>query len=76
MYCMLNKYYLNGGSYFVGGVGVLVDVMMFIIEDVGGVVFYSVEVEEIFLDVDIVVGVRLVLGECVKVKMVVSNVGV
>ncbi len=76
MHCMLNKHYLNGGSYPIGGAGVLADAMMPIIENAGGAVFHSAEVDKILVEGDTAIGVRLTSGECIYANTIVSNAGV
>lgn len=76
MHCMLNKHYLNGGSYPIGGASVLADAMMPIVEAAGGKVHHSAEVEQILVENGRAIGVRLVGGETVSAPIIVSNAGV
>lgn len=76
MHCMLAKHYMNGGSYPVGGGAAFADAMVPIIEQAGGTVLHSAEVEQICVDNGLVTGVRLADGTDVKCDTVVSNAGV
>lgn len=76
MHCMLNKHYMNGGSYPVGGAGRLADAMMPIVEAAGGQVFHSAEVAHILIGDGRAQGVMLSSGEKVSAPVIISNAGV
>jgi all-trans-retinol 13,14-reductase len=76
MHCMLNRHYMDGGSYPVGGAKVLADAMMPIVEAAGGLVYHSAAVDQILIEDGRAIGVQLKGGELVKAKYVVSNAGV
>lgn len=76
MHCMLNKHYMDGGSYPVGGAAVLADNMMPIVESAGGAVYHSAEVAAIITEDGRAAGVQLTSGETVRAKTIVSNAGV
>lgn len=76
MHCMLNKHYMNGGSYPVGGGGALADAMVPIIENAGGCVVHSAEVDQIRVEDGKVLGVRLASGEEIDCGTVISNAGI
>jgi len=76
MHCMLAKHYVNGAHYPVGGGSAFAKAMVPIIENAGGRVLHSAEVEEIMTRDDAVTGVRLTSGEVISCPNVISNAGV
>lgn len=76
MHCMLNKHYMDGGSYPIGGASRLADTMLPVVEERGGRVIYGAHVDEILIRDGEVRGVRLSSGEEVASRIVVSNAGV
>lgn len=76
MHCMLNKHYMDGGSYPIGGACRLAATMLPIVEEQGGQVLVGAHVDEILVDDDVVRGVRLSSGEEVHCNTVISNAGV
>lgn len=76
MHCMLNKHYMDGGSYPVGGASRLAETMLPVVEANGGQVVYGAKVEEILVQGASAKGVRLVSGEVIECATVVSNAGV
>ena len=76
MHCMLAKHYMNGGSYPVGGGAAFADAMVPIIEQAGGAVLHSAEVENICVEDRQVTGVRLADGTTIACETIISNAGV
>ncbi|MEM8661253.1 MAG: NAD(P)/FAD-dependent oxidoreductase [Pseudomonadota bacterium] len=76
MHCMLNKHYMDGGSYPVGGAGQLAETMLPVVEEQGGRVMYGAHVEEILVRDGAVAGVRLGSGEELFCDIVISNAGI
>lgn len=74
MHAMLNKHYLNGASYPHGGGRAFADTMVPIIEKAGAV-YHSAEVEEILVEDGRTRGVRLISGEEIEARIVISNAG-
>lgn len=76
MHCMLNKHYMDGGSYPIGGASRLADTMLPVVEAQGGNVLYGAHVDEILVRDGRVSGVRLSSGEEIASNTVISNAGV
>ena len=76
MHCMLNKHYMDGGSYPIGGASRLAETMLPVVEASGGQVVYGAHVDEILAEGGAVTGVRLASGEEVSCNTVVSNAGI
>ncbi len=75
MHAMLFRHYLNGGAYPLGGPAVMAQSIAPIIEEAGGKVLYSAEVDEIILRDGRAAGVRLTNGDEIFAPVVVSNAG-
>lgn len=76
MHAMLVAHYLGGGAYPVGGSIRFAQTIMPAIEQAGGAVVTSAEVDEIVVEGGRAVGVRLAGGEEVRAPLVISDVGV
>ncbi len=75
MHCMLNKHYLNGASYPIGGGLAFARAIEPIVASSGGAIVHSAEVQRILVREGRAVGVRLASGEDVTAPRVVSNAG-
>lgn len=75
MHAMLNKHYLNGASYPIGGGRAFADAIVPIIENAGGAVYHSAEVDKISINDGKTDGVVLKSGEKVSAPVVISNAG-
>ncbi len=76
MHCMLNRHYLDGGSYPVGGPMALATAIAPIVERAGGRILHSADVGRIVVEGGRAVGVELRSGEVARATAVVSNAGV
>jgi phytoene dehydrogenase-like protein len=76
MHAMLVAHYFGGASYPVGGSSRIAATMLPAIEQAGGAVVTSAEVEQIVVERGRAVGVRLAGGEQVRAPIVVSDAGV
>lgn len=69
------SHYMNGAAYPVGGASVIAQSMAPIIEQAGGAVVISAEVERILLDKGRAVGVRMADGREFRAPHIVSDAG-
>lgn len=76
MHAMLVRHYIESAAYPAGGAASLAKSIVPIIENNGGKVLYSAEVNEILLEDERAVGVRLANGDEIRARYVVSNAGV
>lgn len=76
MHALLVGHYLGGGAYPVGGSSRIAATMLPGIERAGGAVMTSAAVEQILVERDRAVGVRLAGGEEVRAPVVISDAGV
>ena len=76
MHSMLVSHYLGGGAYPVGGSIRIAQTIIPAIENAGGAVVTSAEVEQIVVERGRAVGVRLAGGEELRAPIVVSDAGV
>jgi all-trans-retinol 13,14-reductase len=75
MHALLVGHYLNGGSYPVGGSSQIAATILPGIERAGGAVITSAEVERVIIERGRAVGVRLVSGEEIRARRVISDAG-
>jgi len=75
MHCGVVKHYLNGGAFPVGGSAAIFDTIEPIIEKAGGVVLTNAEVEEIVVENNKAVGVKMTDGHIIKAPKVISSAG-
>ncbi len=76
IHCLIVHHYLGGAAYPVGGSSRIAETMLPAIEQAGGAVITSAEVERILVDDGRAVGVRLAGGEEVRAPLVISDAGV
>lgn len=76
MHAIVTNHYFGGGAYPVGGASVIPAAIVDVIERGGGQVLVGAEVEEILVEGDRAMGVRMADGRQVRAAAVVSNAGV
>lgn len=76
IHALVVNHYLSGGAYPVGGSISFAKTILPVIEAAGGKVVTNADVDEIIIERDRAVGVRLADGVEVRAPMVVSGVGV
>lgn len=76
MHATLVNHYMNGGNYPVGGSTKLFDGIAPAILNAGGDIFVNAEVQEIIIENNKAVGVRLTDGKEIRAKKIISNAGV
>jgi all-trans-retinol 13,14-reductase len=75
MHALLVEHYLGGAAYPVGGASRIAATMLPAIERAGGAVVTSADVERVIVERGRAVGVRLVDGEEVRARRVISDAG-
>lgn len=75
MHAMVAKHYITGGNYPVGGAAKIAETIIPVIQQSGGEVFTYAGVEEILIEDNTAVGVRLSKGEVITADAVVSCAG-
>ena len=75
MHALLVGHYFNGGAYPVGGSAQIAATILPGIERAGGAVITSAEVERVVVEGGRAVGVRLVGGEEIRARRVISDAG-
>jgi len=76
IHALITDYYLEGAAYPVGGASRIAATIVPVIEDAGGRVFTSAEVQEILVEGDRAVGVRLADGNELRAPVVISDAGI
>lgn len=76
MHAMLFKHYVNGGFYPVGGSSVIYEKIAPTVIHNGGHIYTNAEVEEILVENNKAVGVRMIDGKEYKAPMVISSAGI
>ncbi len=76
MHAMLFKHYINGGYYPVGGSSVIYDRIAPTVLKNGGHIYTNAEVDEILVQNNKAVGVRMADGNEVMAPMVISSAGI
>jgi all-trans-retinol 13,14-reductase len=75
MHAAVVAHYLEGASYPVGGAGQIAATVAPVIEAAGGAILVSAEVQEILLEGDQAVGVRMADGRELRAPVVISDAG-
>jgi all-trans-retinol 13,14-reductase len=75
MHAAVVAHYLEGASYPVGGAGQIAATVVPVIEAAGGTVLINAEVQEILLEGDQAVGVRMADGRKLRAPFVISDAG-
>ena len=76
MHAAVAKHYFNGGYFPIGGASQIVENVLPIIEAAGGTLLISAEVDEVLIDNDQAVGVKMKDGKAFYSKTVISGAGV
>lgn len=76
IHCLIAKHYFNGGYYPVGGASKIAETIIPKIQTGGGEVFTYAEVEQVLIENDKAVGVRMKDGTDIRAPLVISNAGV
>ncbi|MEM9493383.1 MAG: NAD(P)/FAD-dependent oxidoreductase, partial [Myxococcota bacterium] len=76
MHALVVNHYMSGGAYPVGGASRIAETILPLIERTGGEVITSAGVEQILIDGNRAVGVRLADGSEHRAPIVISNAGV
>ncbi|ROS01731.1 all-trans-retinol 13,14-reductase [Sinobacterium caligoides] len=75
MHALIAKHYLAGGAYPVGGASEIARTIIPTIQQGGGEVFTYAEVDELLVENNQCVGVKMVNGDEIRADQVISNVG-
>ena len=75
MHATLVRHYFDGGSFPVGGSSQIVKTIDPIIEKAGGTILINAEVDQIILEGDTAVGVKMKDGKKIMAKRIVSGTG-
>ncbi|MCO7224277.1 NAD(P)/FAD-dependent oxidoreductase [Pleionea sp. CnH1-48] len=75
MHALVAKHYLAGGAYPVGGASAIARTIIPTIQKSGGEVFTYAEVDEVVVENNTAIGVRMVTGDVIKADKIVSNAG-
>ncbi|CAM3584820.1 phytoene desaturase family protein [Parendozoicomonas haliclonae] len=75
MHALIAKHYLAGGAYPVGGSSEIARTIIPTIQANGGEVFTYAPVEQVLVENDRAVGVRMEDGSEIRAKQIVSNIG-
>ncbi len=76
MHAAVAGHYLGGAWYPIGGAGSIAKAFAPVIEQAGGALHHSAEVEQIVLEAGRAVGVRMVDGKIFRAGLVISDAGV
>lgn len=76
MHAMVANHYMGGGAYPVEGSGSIAKTIVPVIESHGGRVLYSARVEQILVDGNTAVGVKMEDGRIIHADRVISNAGI
>lgn len=75
LHALVAKHYFHGGYYPVGGAGSIARTLLTPVVKAGGVVRVNAEVDEILVERGRAMGVRLVDGEEIRARIVISDAG-
>ncbi len=76
MHASLVRHYFDGGNFPVGGSSQIVNTIDPVIAASGGTILISAEVEEVLIEKNTAIGVRMKDGRLFKAKNIVSNAGI
>ena len=76
MHASVARHYFDGGSFPIGGSSQIVKKIDPIISASGGTILISAEVEEVIIEKNTAVGVRMKDGKLFRAKSIVSNAGI
>ena len=75
MHASLVRHYFSGGYFPIGGAGQIAENIAPVIHKAGGTILISAEVEEVIVENNHAVGVRMADGKILRAKKIVSGVG-
>ncbi len=76
MHASVARHYFNGGSFPIGGSSQIVKKVDPVIAASGGTILINAEVEEVIIEKNTAIGVRMKDGKIVRAKNIVSNAGI
>ncbi|MGB5203158.1 MAG: NAD(P)/FAD-dependent oxidoreductase [Eudoraea sp.] len=76
MHASVVRHYFNGGSFPIGGSSQIVKKIDPVIAASGGTILVSAEVEEVVIEKNTAIGVRMKDGKILRAKNIVSNAGI
>ena len=76
MHASVVKHYFSGGSFPIGGSGRIVETVDKVIEAAGGTILISAEVEEVVIENNRSVGVRMKDGKVINANTIISGAGI
>lgn len=76
MHAMVAKHYFRGGFYPIGGSGRMAETIIPVIESTGGKVYSNAGVDEIIIEDNKAVGVRMEDGKEIFADLIISNAGI
>jgi all-trans-retinol 13,14-reductase len=76
MHASVARHYFNGGSFPIGGSSQIVKKIDPVIAASGGTILVSAEVEEVIIEKNTAIGVRMKDGKILRAKNIVSNAGI
>jgi all-trans-retinol 13,14-reductase len=76
MHASVARHYFDGGSFPIGGSSQIVKTIAPVIEAAGGTILINAEVEEVLIEKNTAVGVKMVDGKIINAKNIVSNAGI
>lgn len=76
MHATVARHYFDGGSFPIGGSSQIVKTIDPIIEKAGGTILINAEVDEVVVENNQAIGVKMNSGQVIKAKKVVSSAGV
>lgn len=76
MHASVARHYFNGGNFPVGGSSQIVKTIDPVIEASGGTILVRAEVDEVVIENNTAMGVKMKDGKIIKAKNIVSNAGI
>lgn len=76
MHASVARHYFDGGSFPIGGSSQIVKTVAPIIKNSGGTILINAEVEEVVVENNKAIGVRMQDGKILRAKNIVSNAGI
>jgi len=76
MHASVARHYFEGGSFPVGGSSQIVKTIDPVIEKSGGTILINAEVDEVVIENNKAVGVKMIDGKIIQAKNIVSNAGI
>lgn len=76
MHASLVRHYFSGGFFPIGGSSQIVETVAKVLERLGSTILISAEVEQVLVENNTAVGVRMKDGKIFKAKNIISNAGI